>query len=190
MADERATKHDAGKPRMDLLDPYAIRELAKVLEFGARKYAPWNWTKGMEYSRLMGAALRHMMAFQEGEDLDPESGLPHVAHAMCCLMFLLGMTVRKPEMDDRCPLPAEKTKLNPCGFRDGDRRFAVGEQAALDVASTTRELELEQVLRWAMGYDVQLSGLPDFHVACEATTGRYAWRTALRAKLESMGVKL
>ena len=96
-----AMKFDGGKPRMDLLDPYAIEELAKVLSFGAHKYAAWNWTLGLEYSRLSGAALRHIMAFQRGEDKDPESGLPHLAHALCCLMFLLSMTQRHPELDDR-----------------------------------------------------------------------------------------
>lgn len=105
MSSKGALKYDGGKPRMDLLDAYAIEELAKVLTFGAQKYAPWNWAKGMEFSRLQAAALRHLFSFQAGEDLDPESGLPHLAHAMCCLMFLLSMTVRHPEMDDRVPSP-------------------------------------------------------------------------------------
>jgi hypothetical protein len=96
-----ATKFDAEKPRMELLDPYAIEQLACVLTFGAQKYAPWNWTKGLAFSRLIGAALRHLFAFIKGEDLDPESNLPHLAHAMCCLMFLLSMTKRHPELDDR-----------------------------------------------------------------------------------------
>ena len=98
---EQATKHDDEKPRMELLDPYAMEQLALVLTFGAKKYAPWNWTKGLAYGRLIGAALRHLFAFSKGEDLDPESGLSHLAHCMCCLMFLMGMTVRHPELDDR-----------------------------------------------------------------------------------------
>lgn len=96
-----ALKFDNGKPRMDLLDPYATEQLALVLTFGAQKYAAWNWTKGLAFSRLIGAALRHIFAFMRGEDLDPESGLPHLAHAQCCLMFLLSMTQRHPELDDR-----------------------------------------------------------------------------------------
>ena len=94
-------KYDAGKPRMDLLDPYAIEQLAKVLTFGAKKYDPWNWSKGIVYSRLIGAALRHLFEFMRGVDIDPESGLPHLSHAFCNIMFLLSMTKRHPELDDR-----------------------------------------------------------------------------------------
>ena len=94
-------KLDAGKPPMELLDAYALEQVALVLEFGRRKYSTHNWRKGISYGRLAGAVLRHVFAFLRGEDLDPESGLSHIAHAMCCLMFLLGMTRTKPEMDDR-----------------------------------------------------------------------------------------
>lgn len=98
---KKAQKFDGEKPRMDLLDRYAIEQLAAVLTFGARKYAAHNWRNGLEYSRLVAAALRHIHAFNDGEDLDPESGLPHAAHAMCCLMFLLGTMKHRPDMDDR-----------------------------------------------------------------------------------------
>lgn len=84
-------KADMGKSRMDLLDPYAIDQLAKVLTFGANKYDAHNWREGIVYSRLIAASLRHIFAFLEGEDRDPESGLQHTAHAMCNLMFLLGL---------------------------------------------------------------------------------------------------
>lgn len=97
---------DAGKPRLELLDPYAMEQVAAVLGFGAVKYSPWNWTRGIAYTRLAGSALRHIFAFMRGEDRDPESGLPHLAHGMCCLMMLLGMTQRHPELDDRCKTEA------------------------------------------------------------------------------------
>lgn len=96
-----ALKFDTEKARMDLLDAYAIEQLALVLTFGARKYAAHNWRKGLSYSRLIAAALRHLFAYLMGEDKDPESGLSHVAHAMCCCMFLLGMSQIRPELDDR-----------------------------------------------------------------------------------------
>lgn len=94
-------KFDDDKPRMDLLDAYAIEQLSLVLTFGSRKYAAHNWRKGLSYSRLIAAALRHLFAYLMGEDKDPESGLSHVAHAMCCCMFLLGMSQMRPELDDR-----------------------------------------------------------------------------------------
>ena len=93
-------KFDQGKPRMDLIDPTAMNELAKVLTFGAQKYAAHNWRKGLHKSRLLGAALRHLFAYLGGEDKDPETGLSHAAHAMCCCMFILGLEHRT-DLDDR-----------------------------------------------------------------------------------------
>lgn len=96
-----ATKYDGGKPRMSLVDPYALTEFAKALTFGEKKYGTHNWRKGFRYSRLLDGAMRHINAFNDGEDLDPESGLSHLAHAMCNLMFLLKNTQTHPELDDR-----------------------------------------------------------------------------------------
>lgn len=96
-----ATKQDKEKVQMELLDPLALIEIAKVLTFGAKKYEAHNWRKGLMWSRLIGAALRHLFSFASGENLDPETGLSHIAHASCCLMFLLNYTVTKPELDDR-----------------------------------------------------------------------------------------
>lgn len=93
-------KYDQEKPRMDLLDGYAIEQLAKVLTFGADKYAAHNWRKGISKSRLLAALLRHTFAYLVGQDKDEETGLSHIAHAMCCCMFILGLEHR-PELDDR-----------------------------------------------------------------------------------------
>lgn len=97
---QTGVKADDGKSRMDLLDPVALGVLAKVLTFGANKYAAHNWRKGIKQSRLIAALLRHVFAHLGGEDNDTESGLPHIAHAMCCCMFLLGLADRK-NLDDR-----------------------------------------------------------------------------------------
>lgn len=94
-------KYDAGKPPLSLIDRHAIEDIARVLGFGAKKYAAHNWRNGVAYSRLIDAALRHLYAFADGEDNDPESGLSHVAHAGCCIIFLLGLQHSMPAMDDR-----------------------------------------------------------------------------------------
>jgi len=94
-------KYDDDKPRTDLLDPQALEGLARVLSFGATKYAAHNWRGGISYSRLIGAALRHIFAILKGEDIDPESGLPHVDHLGCCWMFLSNMMKTRPDLDDR-----------------------------------------------------------------------------------------
>ena len=98
-------KFDEGKPPMGLLDRYALEEVAKVMGYGANKYKAHNWREGLAYSRLYDAALRHIWAFIDLEDNDPESGLPHIAHAICMLMFLLRMTRDRKYLDDRYPNP-------------------------------------------------------------------------------------
>ena len=95
------TKHDSGKIRVDLLPTEALTEVAKVLTFGASKYDAWNWKKGFAWSRLYGAALRHLFAWHQREDHDPESGLLHLAHAGCCVLFLLAHQVLELGTDDR-----------------------------------------------------------------------------------------
>lgn len=98
-------KYDTGKAPLSLVDRYAIEQIGHVLAFGARKYSAHNWREGIEYSRLLDAALRHLYAFADGEDTDPESGLSHIAHAGCCVVFLLGMINARPDMDDRYQKP-------------------------------------------------------------------------------------
>lgn len=94
-------KHDSAKPRMDLVPFEVVEEVAKVLGFGALKYGDWQWFSGFAYGRLYGAAMRHLTAFQQGQDLDEESGLSHVAHAICNLMFLQAQLIHKVGTDDR-----------------------------------------------------------------------------------------
>ena len=87
---EKGTKKDGGKLRLSLIPFSSLEPVAKVLEFGAEKYSVDNWQhvpNGPE--RYTDAALRHLHAHADGEWLDPESGLPHVAHAVCCLLFVL-----------------------------------------------------------------------------------------------------
>lgn len=98
---EGGKKLDGGKPPMSLLDRHALEEIAMVLRFGAAKYERDNWRKGINYTRLTDAALRHIYAFVDGEDKDPESNLSHIAHAGCCILFLLRMIRDRRDLDDR-----------------------------------------------------------------------------------------
>lgn len=95
------SKFDSDKVPLDLLDMEAILGLGRVLAFGKAKYAAHNWRGGISYTRLIAALLRHTFAFLSGEDLDKESGLPHVDHIGCCWMFLSNMTKKRKDMDDR-----------------------------------------------------------------------------------------
>lgn len=94
-------KFDAEKIRMDLLSEVAVEGLAKVLTFGAKKYSADNWRNGMEWRRVIGAAMRHLFAFSRGENTDRESKLPHIDHLLCCAMFLSEYQKRATGTDDR-----------------------------------------------------------------------------------------
>ena len=83
-------KFDQEKPQLYLLPPNSIVEVGKVLTYGAEKYDPENWRKVDDLqNRYTSAALRHIFAHMEGEKNDEETGLSHLAHAMCCLLFKL-----------------------------------------------------------------------------------------------------
>jgi Domain of unknown function (DUF5664) len=96
-----ARKDDSGKLRMDLLPMDAVRDVAAVYTFGAQKYDDENWRKGLSYKRVYGAILRHLTSWFLGEDLDPESGINHLAHAAWGCLTLLNYRHTHPELDDR-----------------------------------------------------------------------------------------
>lgn len=97
---ETGTKHDAGKPRTDLLQAIALVEVAKVAEFGAREYGEENWrlVKGWR-RRYLAAALRHLFAHMasrgqdDGLPLDEKTKLPHLAHAAWNCLSLLELSI-------------------------------------------------------------------------------------------------
>lgn len=105
-------KYDSSKPDYSLLSSVAIDELSKVLTFGKQKYAAHNWRKGIQISRLVAAALRHLFALLRGETYDPETGLQHAAHAMCCCMFIIETLVVRPEQDDRYVVDVSSNSSN------------------------------------------------------------------------------
>lgn len=101
-----ALKFDADKLDWSLLPIDAVEEIIKVLEFGKVKYAAWNWSSngGFKYTRVFSALIRHLFAWMRGEDNDPETGLSHIAHAGCNILFLLHFIVNKDKYvnnDDR-----------------------------------------------------------------------------------------
>ena len=94
-------KDDQGKARMDLVPPEFLFATADILAFGAGKYAPRNWEKGMAWGRPFGALMRHMWAWWRGDACDPETGKSHLWHAACCLAFLIAYEARGIGDDDR-----------------------------------------------------------------------------------------
>ena len=101
--EDKALKFDGRdeKRRWDLMPTKAVEGMLKVLEFGEIKYESWNWAKGFHWTRLIAAAYRHLTSIKEGEDIDPESVLPHVHHLMCMVAFLAEHWERGLGTDDR-----------------------------------------------------------------------------------------
>ncbi len=96
-----ALRYNVGKLRWSLVDFDALEDMVKVLEFGAKKYEDNNWKKGLKTPEIFESMMRHMTAYMRGEDVDPESGLPHTGHILCNAMFLSYMQRFKPDFDTR-----------------------------------------------------------------------------------------
>ncbi len=96
-----ALKLDSGKTEYHYISPIFMEQLSRVLTFGAKKYTAHNWRSGFKWSRVLSACFRHIYAWMGGQDKDPETGISHLAHAACCLMFLLEFEETHRELDDR-----------------------------------------------------------------------------------------
>lgn len=89
--DSIAYRFDSGKTDWSLMPWEAVEEINKVLEFGAKKYSSQNWRvgSGFSWTRVLSSLFRHTFAWARGEDLDPESGLSHLSHMGCNVIFLI-----------------------------------------------------------------------------------------------------
>jgi len=98
---ERSLRYNTGKPDYSLIPMASLAEAAKVLEYGATKYARDNWRKPTHWSVSFACLQRHLAAWQSGEDLDPESGRNHLGHALCNILQMLDMLENHPEELER-----------------------------------------------------------------------------------------
>ena len=125
-----ARRYNTGKLRWMLMDFEAMEPMIRVLMYGAHKYTIFegkdgkhirgvdispeeakglkiiesgsdNWKAGLDYVQLLECNQRHQNAIARGEDIDPESGLPHIGHKMCNDMFLSWMMLHRPDLDNR-----------------------------------------------------------------------------------------
>ena len=96
------TKHDAGKAPWALIGPFRgpLEQVSHVARYGSKKYARDNWRLCDDPERYYDAAQRHLWAWADGERTDPESGLPHLAHAAWCVLALLWFETRKEKTDE------------------------------------------------------------------------------------------
>jgi len=91
--------------QMGALDPVGLEQMGLVAGMGAQKYDRFNFLRGYKWSLSIDALYRHLLSFLAGEDNDPESGLPHMAHAAWHAHALTGFLKRGIGTDDRPPLP-------------------------------------------------------------------------------------
>ncbi len=89
------------KPALAYIPKEAMWELGKALSFGASKYDKFNFKNGIEVTRTVSAALRHIYQFLDGENFDEESKAHHLGAAMANLSMAIDTCYNKPEMDDR-----------------------------------------------------------------------------------------
>lgn len=100
-------QYDQGKNRLDLFPFAALEEVGRAFTYGAKKYevdgvpGDHNYRKGFLWTRYLGSCLRHVFKWAQGEDTDPESGLPHLAMACCRLLMLLDAHLHKYGTDNR-----------------------------------------------------------------------------------------
>jgi 5'(3')-deoxyribonucleotidase len=98
---QEGLRFNEGKTRHDLVPAFAQEQYAKVLTKGAEKYAERNWEKGMAWSKVIASLKRHIIAWEQGEDFDQETGVLHMAHVMCNAAFITEYYKIFPQGDDR-----------------------------------------------------------------------------------------
>lgn len=94
-------RYNDNKPDYSLMPMHLFDEVCLVWEYGAKKYAAWNWAKGMAWSVPYACICRHLFAWWRGEEKDAESGFSHLAHVVCNVMMLLHYRNSYKEGDDR-----------------------------------------------------------------------------------------
>lgn len=105
-------KYDDNKIRYDLIPSDSLHELAKVYTHGAQKYEDDNWRKGMDWKRIMGAIERHYHAWKRGQEIDPDSGLFHLAQVAWGCFTLLNYSKTHPNLDTRTKDLKEGVDIN------------------------------------------------------------------------------
>ena len=148
----------ATKAPLGLVPPYAMEQTAWVHKLGADKYGPWNWREtGVCASTYVNAILRHLNAWRDGEDLDPESGISHLAHVACSANILMDAEYCDKLQDDRNR--AQKHVGGGMSYEEDWGALDEEDDLAEFVEDMWRELDKEIVDGWAeLGYRILKEG--------------------------------
>lgn len=133
-----AARYNDGKADYSLVPIVALEDCAKVFDYGRKKYNEWNWLKGQQWSHPYASLMRHLSAWQQGEDIDPESGLPHLGHAMCNMVMLSTFAKTYPEGDNR---PNKKYFKREEVTRIGEVRAVTSKEYDRIIAEGNRAME-------------------------------------------------
>jgi hypothetical protein len=87
MSQEKALRYNEGKRKWSLVHFESLEPMVQVLEFGAKKYSPDNWKRGLDKKEILESMMRHLGALMDGQQCDPETGISHMGHIMCNAMF-------------------------------------------------------------------------------------------------------
>ena len=99
MPEEKGLRYNEGKRKWSFVHFKSLEPMIEVLEYGATKYAPKNWQKGLDRTEVLESLQRHVCKLFDGEEIDAESGLHHIGHIMCNAMFYSYFTFVKKEED-------------------------------------------------------------------------------------------
>ncbi len=121
---DKADKFDNGKLQWELLPWEGLEEVVKVAEMGANKYGKYNYRKGMEWTKVINSAFRHLVSIRNGVDFDSESKLLHAAHLVFNGLMLIEYYYNHKELDNRPD--KQKIKENIAGDDKGfEKRFQI-----------------------------------------------------------------
>lgn len=106
------------RARHSLIPGVALEMVAEHYAAGAEKYEKHNWRKGYEWTKSIDSLTRHLHAFGEGQNLDPETKTPHMAAVAFHALTLLTFMVEHPEFDDRYKPDKPTKRVSPGSFED------------------------------------------------------------------------
>jgi hypothetical protein len=111
MSDAKAKHFSSGKLGIDQIPLEVIAEVGLVYTYGEGKYGRDNWLKGTDWSEFAGSLFRHYTKFMLGEDIDPETGLPHLAHLIWNAIAIETFRLRGLGVDDRYSFMGSITEM-------------------------------------------------------------------------------